>query len=339
MLRTDFVDAWALLLLSCAGCPTEPEPTPALPTATWHVAHETSTDEGAFLSVWGDSPADVWAVGGQVARIGDAGAGLAYRRRDGAWSRAELPAGAPLLNWVHGHEDELWIVGNAGAAFRHTSEGWVSSLTGVDVPLWGCWVVAKSDVWAVGGDAFDPEGQPVIVHWDGTTWEAQALPVLDRPASALFKVWAAAADDVWAVGDAGVILHHDGAAWAQVSSGTGNDLISLWGRGPHDVLAVGGRSIGTLARWDGSTWTTQDIGEVAGINGVWMHASGDAAIAGNIGALGVVRGPGFVLEREDVDAGLQVLHGVLGFEDGSRVAVGGSLDRSPPYTGLIVETD
>ena len=166
MLRTDFVDAWALLLLSCAGCPTEPEPTPALPTATWHVAHETSTDEGAFLSVWGDSPADVWAVGGQVARIGDAGAGLAYRRRDGAWSRAELPGGAPLLNWVHGHEDELWIVGNAGAAFRHTSEGWVSSLTGVDVPLWGCWVVAKSDVWAVGGDAFDPEGQRTLFEID-----------------------------------------------------------------------------------------------------------------------------------------------------------------------------
>lgn len=329
---------WSLIASACClGCPAEPEP--ALHPARWQTAYEAGTDEGTFLSAWGPSEADVWAVGGQVVQIGDVGTGLVHRREGDLWSRVELPLGAPLLNWVHGIDTEVWIVGNAGAALHHDVDGWVATVTGLDVPLWGCWVTGRDDVWAVGGDALDDEGSPVIVHWDGEAWAPQVLPTLDRPAAAMFKVWAAASNDVWVVGDAGVILHYDGRAWVQVPSGTGNDLISLWGRSADDIVAVGGRSNGTLARWDGTRWTTQDVGEVAGLNGVWMHSSGDAAVAGNAGGAGVLRSPGFELELEPNDATQLVLHGVFGFESGARIAVGGSLDRSPPYVGVIMETD
>lgn len=269
----------------------------------------------------------------------DPGVGAAYRRQDGEWSLVTLPDDVPLLNWVHGTESRVWLVGNSGTALYYDGSEFVTTDTGTDAPLWGCWVSSDDDVWAVGGDAFDPDGDPVVLRWDGSAWTPQDLPALDRDSNAMFKVWAAAADAVWVVGADGVILHYDGQAWAQQLAGTGNDLISLWGTGPDDIVAVGGRSIGTLARFDGSEWTSEDVGAIAGLNGVWMHDSGHAALAGNLGVTAVLRPPAFELEIEDSGAGILVLHGIFGFESGERIAVGGSLDRSPPYLGIIVETE
>ncbi len=338
-LRRRFSPALLLpVLLGGSGCP-QPEPTDGLAPATWTTALQTDIDVGAFLSVWGPSSADVWAVGGQVTSVMDTGTGVAYRRLDGDWSPVDVPAGTPLLNWVHGTDSRVWVVGNAGAALHYDGNAWVQTDTPTDVSLWGCWAVSDDDVWAVGGDTFDDQSPPVLLHWDGASWIDHPMPALDgRMPSAMFKVWAAASDDVWVVGDLGVIVHYDGTAWSHVLSSTGNDLISLWGVGPDEVLAVGGRSIGTLARWDGTSWTSEEAGRFAGLNGVWMDESGDAALAGNMGGAGIVYAPAFESEREDSGAAALVLHGIFGFSGGERIAVGGSLDRSPPYVGIIVET-
>lgn len=328
-----------LLCALTSGCP-EPEPEPSgLSPGAWQTAVEADASEGAFLSVWGPGPHDVWAVGGQVASIMDPGVGMARRRQDGTWSPVQLPADVPLLNWVHGTDSRVWIVGNGGAALYHDGSAFTTTDTGTDAPLWGCWASSDDDVWAVGGDAFDADGDPTILRWDGASWTPQTLPALDRETNAMFKVWAAAEDAVWVVGANGVILHFDGQAWTQQLAGTGNDLISLWGTGPDDIVAVGGRSIGTIARYDGTSWTSEDIGVIAGLNGIWMHEDGDAALAGNLGAAAILRAPDFDVELEDSDAGIFVLHGIFGFESGERIAVGGSLDRSPPYLGIIVETE
>ena len=327
-----------LLPLLVTGCPgPEPEPS-GLSPGRWQTAVEADASVGALLSVWGPDPHDVWAVGGQVASIMDPGVGAAYRRLDGEWSPVELPADVPLLNWVHGTDSRVWIVGNGGAALYHDGDAFVTTDTGTEVPLLGCWASGDDDVWAVGGDAFDADGAPVILRWDGSAWTPQALPPLDRETNAMFKVWAAASDAVWVVGANGIILHFDGQAWTQQLAGTGNDLISLWGTGPAELVAVGGRSIGTIARFDGTSWSSENIGSVAGLNGIWMHPDGDAALAGNLGVAAILRPPAFDVELEDSGAGFLVLHGIFGFESGERIAVGGSLDRSPPYVGIIVET-
>lgn len=323
------------LLFGCPGADDEPEPEPG----AWSQAFSADASVGALLSVWGPSPDDVWAVGGQVEDVRAAGAGSAVRRRGGTWAVDELPAGTPLLNWVHGEGDRVWVVGNAGAALRREGDAWVATDSGVDVALWGVWANGPSDVWAVGGDAFDLEGDPVIVHWDGSAWTPATWPELDRRSSAFFKVWASGAADVWVVGDGGVVLHFDGSAWAQVPSGTNDDLISLWGTGDGEILAVGGRQLGVLARWDGAAWTAGEVDRALGLNGVWMDESGNASIVGNRGAAGEVEAGALQATLEDVGAGVMVLHGVFGFADGERIAVGGSLDRAPPWTGLILETN
>lgn len=327
-----------LLTTLSFGCPGDDEEPSAYPepAGPWARAVETDVSEGAFLSVWGPSSDDVWAVGGQVATIGDDGQGTIYRRSGGSWAAAAVPDGTPLLNWVHGAGGEIWAVGNAGAALRYDGSAWQPVDTGVDVPLWGVFAFAADDVWAVGGDAFDRDTPGVVLHYDGSAWATETLPTLDRDSAAMFKVFGVRPDDIHVVGAAGVLLHYDGSAWTQEPSGTANDMISLWGNEADDIVAVGGRAIGTVARWDGTSWTVEEIGELPGLNGIWMDPEGRVSIVGNNGVAAVIR-DGFDAEDEVSTVSFEVLHAVFGLDDGTRVSVGGTLNSSPPYVGLIIE--
>ncbi len=327
----------ALLSTFAVGCPDTEEPGAyPEPGGPWTDALEVDRSTGAFLSVWGPSADDVWAVGGQVASIGDDGQGTIYRRTAGAWAPAEVPADTPLLNWIHGRDGEIWAVGNGGAALRFDGSAWQTVDTGVELPLWGVFVFSPTEVWAVGGDAFVTETPGIILRYDGTSWAESPLPALDRDSGAVFKIFGLSTDDIHAVGARGVLLHYDGSAWAQMDSGTGNDMISLWGNKPDDIIAVGGRSGGTIGRWDGSRWTVEEIGGLPGLNGVWMDPEGRATVVGNLGAAAIIR-EGFEFEDETTDVVFEVLHAVFGLEDGTRISVGGTLNSSPPYTGIVIE--
>jgi hypothetical protein len=57
----------------------------------------------------------------------------------------------------------------------------------------------------------------------------------------LWSVWGTSASDVWAVGDNATILHYDGTSWSTISAGTITPpFYSIWGASPSDVWAVGG---------------------------------------------------------------------------------------------------
>ena len=313
--------ALALVVLAC------PAPTPEWPDA-WEQSLRVDRDVGAFLSVWGPSPQEVYAVGGNPT------AGV-IRRFDGeGWREEALPPGTPLLNWIDGSSGAVWVVGNDGVALRQRpGGGWERHDTGVTAPLWGVWGAALDDIWAVGGEASDPEGVGVMVHWDGAAWAEVALPPLDRASNALFKVWGTAPDHAFAVGRAGVILRYDGAAWVQVPSGTSRDLISLWGAGPDEIVAVGGRGNAVVARWDGAAWTSEVIGAAAGLNGVWVDDARRAWVCGVLGGTGVIAPGERSFEVESITN--LVLHGAFGFDGGPRFVVGGSLDSAPPWEGVV----
>lgn len=307
-------------------------------TATWEVTQEVDASSGALLSVWGATPDDVRAVGGQIDAVGDAGIGAVLKRTDGAWESETLPDDTPVLNWIHGASGVVWSVGNAGAAIRLDAGAWVRDDTPVDVPLWGVWVLSADEAWAVGGDPFDTSGSGVLVHYVSGAWEEMPLPTLDRPAPAIFKVWGTSASNVHAVGDNGVILHYDGSAWTQSASGTTEDLISLWGTGPDEIVAVGGRSNGVLARFDGTAWISATVPMTPALNGVWMDQSGTAILAGERGTVLSVGKGAMEADIVDTPARLDVLHAAFGFDGAQRFSVGGTLQNPPPYTGVILET-
>lgn len=60
----------------------------------------------------------------------------------------------------------------------------------------------------------------------------------------MFSVYGFSGSDVYAVGDAGLILHYDGAAWTRIESGTTQPLFGLWGASGDDVWIVGGNIAG-----------------------------------------------------------------------------------------------
>lgn len=326
--------AWTFGISACADEPKDEVPTqpaclkiPHTAEADWQEAFD-ATDDGAFLSVWGTGPCDVVTVGGQP------GAGVAYHFNGETWNKISLPP-VPMLNWVHGVDGELWMSGEQGVTLRGTVEGGFEVIpTGVDAPLWGIWATSSDDVWTVGGDIAAEDAAPVLLHWDGAGWQQETLPDTDRPAKALFKVLASASDDVLAVGQFGLVYHFDGQSWRLVPSGTSEDFISLWGLSPDNIAIVGGRSNAVLGRWDGQGVTSEVLAGQPAMNGIWMDVTGQVHIVGIFGAIArITEGDEPVSE---IGPTQDVLHGTWGVDGGPRFAVGGSLNRNPPFTGAVI---
>jgi hypothetical protein len=319
-----FLVAMGLAAAGCGSSAVDPLAAPA-----WQPAFDPGA-AGALLSVWGPDERSVWAVGGQP----DAGAAFRFDGR--AWAPVPgLPAG-PGLSWAHGAGRTVWFVGEGGRALRLRDARVEATPTGVGATLWGVWAAGDDEAWAVGGDAVGRgPADPVLLRWDGEAWRRVPVPPLDREVRALFKVWGTGPDDVFAVGAGGVILHWDGRAWSPQESGVDDDLVSLWGRGDHDIVAVGGRARGLAVRWDGRAWTPLAIGGVPGLNGVWMDADGTAWAVGVRGTVVRIAADGSAPERERPGTVL-MLHGTFGFPGGRRYAVGGSLGGSPPYEGVAL---
>jgi hypothetical protein len=119
-----------------------------------------------------------------------------------------------------------------------------------DPPFAGVWAGAPDDVWLIESDFQQVSAR----HFDGQGWTT-----FPAGPSALFAIWGSGSRDVWAVGDAGAIVHFDGAAWSPlvVPAAAGAHLSAIWGSGPDDVWAVGTvNSAAVVLRWDGQTWSS-----------------------------------------------------------------------------------
>jgi hypothetical protein len=138
--------------------------------------------------------------------------------------------------------------------------------------------VSSTNVWAV-GSFVNGSGvrQPLVDHWNGTTWAPSSLPSQGGGDNDLFGVTAIAANDIWAVGywrpnnssaRQSLAWHWNGAAWSPsfpFGGGDPNYSFSLFGvsaSATNNVYAVGrylytptGVSYAIIDHWDGSTWT------------------------------------------------------------------------------------
>src|SRR5207237_7668252 len=84
----------------------------------------------------------------------------------------------------------------------------------------------------------------------------------------LYSVWGTSASDVWAVGSNGTILHYNGTTWSSVASGTTNTLVGIWGSSATDVWAVGGSF--TILHYNGISWSGGSSGiSSTSLTSVW----------------------------------------------------------------------
>jgi hypothetical protein len=84
---------------------------------------------------------------------------------------------------------------------------------------------------------------------------------------------------LWAGGTGGTILHFDGSAWHQETTGTSVTINAIFGFSSQDIWAAG--DDGTVLHFDGSTWS---LVSVAGYRGplwtLWGSAPDDVWIGG-----------------------------------------------------------
>jgi hypothetical protein len=123
--------------------------------------------------------------------------------------------------------------------------------------LYAVSAAAPDDAWAVGFRRSRFGDEPVIEHWDGTSW--RVVPS-GAELSRLQAVDVISGTDAWAVGEGQggtLTLHWDGSTWTRVDSPGAGDLLGVSAVSSTDVWAVGVAFDGTALtlHWDGSTWS------------------------------------------------------------------------------------
>ncbi len=322
------------LLLACSGGTADTADTGTggtAPVVTWAEAFDTS-GAGSLSGVWGSGPDDVYIVGG------DENGARAFHYDGATWSEIEgLPEGAALLVWAFGFgPDDVWFVGEEGTALHWDGASWTSVETGTTEDLWGVWGSAPDDLWVVGGNW--GEGEPLILHWDGTAFDLQTLPADENPraATALFKVWGIG-DTVFAVGERGLIVQLQDGAWKHVDGGKNadDDFVSLWGTSEDHIVAVGGRNTPRIATWDGTAWTTDkpSPSEVKPLNAVFLNAPDEAVIGGIYGFTATYDPTTGAIDPDPVMTTIGI-HAIWGDGAGRNYAVGGTF--AEPHQGVAL---
>ena len=154
------------------------------------------------------------------------------------------------------------------------------------------------DVWGDGTVVWAVSEEGDVLRWDGQAWIVHASKL-----GALYAIWGSGPTDVWIGGARG--LHHGTGASPQSLvfahvDGPGDPsvpILSIWGTGPDDVLAVGGfvddvdflphgRVLRRRSGGDaGVSWKLEAISsEPFVFRRVWGSAASGAWIAGDDGS-------------------------------------------------------
>lgn len=260
------------------------------------------------------SATDIWAAGFATTSGYLNQALLAYYDGD-QWALVATPALPDsddnfFTDVVALDTDDVWIVG----AYRTTGTGSYHALVehydgaqwsifptpGLDMlnaDLEGLTAIAPDDLWAVGNQASGAGGtyQTLIVHYDGSGWEAVDSPSITTGDNILHNVAFADATHGWAVGraqedyeDYAIVLFYDGGNWTVASRHTeSSDLWAVTAPGVNDVWAGGfyGDSAAWspfLDRWNGAAWIpTTLVSNPGSIYNLTRDSSGYLYAVGN----------------------------------------------------------
>ncbi len=288
-----------IVAVSAACCDTEdpkPEPEACLGTDGDRFRFITNSPGGAFMSVWGRSSDDVYAVGGDP---GLGGGPAAFHLRDRFWQTMSTAGTAGALNWVFGPGDDpdgpVWMVGQNATVLRHDPADGQTAREEVPSPastmFWGTWGTGEDDMWAVGGG----DGRFQLLHRTGGAWTdaGDELPAGLREDAVLYKIWGDDAGDLWVVGSQSTVLRRTAGAWSQVPlpDGLGDQasLLTVHDGGDGRPLIVGGPNPALMLRWTGSALESLPLpeGSPPNLNGVRVGPSvlGDVVAVGGLGAL------------------------------------------------------
>jgi hypothetical protein len=117
-----------------------------------------------------------------------------------------------------------------------------------------------------------------IRHWNGSSWTT--LHSALGPEYELVGYWAFDMDNVWFVGNiededtdtfTSTIMKWDGNDYSTILNDTTDWFMDIWAIDEDNVWVVGGEDdtdIMTVARWDGDSWSTENL-TASALYGIW----------------------------------------------------------------------
>ncbi len=179
--------------------------------------------------IWGSSPTDIWAVGGDVMRSVDS----VLLHYDGTTWTEETSVSKPndmyFKIWGSG-ADDVWAVSERGVIIHYDGTSWSEVTTGNTKRLITVNGTGSNDVYAVGGVI---EG--VLLHYDGTSWQPEDTGL----GGGLLGVWPGA-DSLFVAGFSGLMGMRENGVWRALPFVTSYCLHATWGNDTGVLLAGGG---------------------------------------------------------------------------------------------------
>ena len=254
-------------------------------------------------SIWGTSPADMFAVGQGI----EEGPPPSVFHFDGSeWHRESIPFLIPFnrdLTTISGNEQSLFVGGAYDAFLRFDGEVWrrgypgggegyisdisagpgssvvvsdsdgcVSSFDGASWTHHYCegevmhaWASALDDIFGIAGAR--------IAHFDGRSWQSMQ----SNTTVELYDVWGRSTLEVYAVGDSCTVVHYDGQSWQPMQSDTDERLRAIWG---NAEIAVAVGTHGTILHLQDGQWLPANSPTTKHLTGVWGAASNDIYAVG-----------------------------------------------------------
>ena len=314
------------MLAACGGGTTPP------PDAKWDVVAE--MQPAALLSVWAESPTNVWVVGGYAGTDGPI-----VEHYDGTgWTKFQTGLGQIDLWWVTGFSDGLVYMGGSKGTIVSTTDG--SAFTPMPRPtnnavtVFGLWGPTSSDVWAVGGTG---ASGGFAWHFDGSAWtDVPQVPAAIASAGTLWKVNGRAANDLWMSGTNGVTLHYDGSLTEHDVPQAVEIQDSLFSIDPSSqrVITVGGTQEGILCEsTDGGASWTSPLPSLPPLTGVAVSDTEAYAVGAGGAILHRDSGGKWSSEISNVSDHLHAAHID---SSGDAWAVGGNFNVTPTALGVLV---
>jgi len=249
----------------------------------------------------GPSVYTLWVFGEQDVWLGHTSV---YHYDGSGWTETPLPVESNVLDFWGIAPDDLWAIGGEHV-FRWDGNSWteVASAMG-DTPdsLYQGWGASDDDFWVANTD------NSRVFHWDGQMWTRTTLQFVQVQA-----LWGSSASDIWLTG-IGDSYHYNGVSWSRYESNTfvgPDDAWGIWGFGPNDVWAAGGRD--ELVHWDGAEWTAVEENDVdfGSYNDIWGPSPDMVLAVGNHGDVAIYDGDSWHLhERElSLSQNFTMIHG------------------------------
>ncbi len=216
--------------------------------------------------------------------------------------------------WARSAED-VWMAGEGGTLLRWDGRSLKTVPSHTDKDLRAVTGLGENDVWFAGN-------QGTLLHWDGQDVSAVDIGTNDN----LYALWESPEAGLWVSGAHESLWHlvEGNATWVQ-SVMQGFDLFGLWGSGPNDIWAVGGKVVADgkggstvdskILRYNGRVWQEDDswnpqrLELTSQLWSVWGSGKQDVWTVGDLGLIAHYDGSSWARVALDATVGLQAVSG------------------------------